>query len=161
MYGVMRERAPNRPMQIMGLAVSALATVGAANLMMNGFGNFVGAFTPPESTTLATIVPEEQPPPPLQEIPETIVESPFISTTPLPLPDENFKSEEQPEKAITVADGEVARVGDPTAAVAPPKAMRIAPKLRSQEKPPYPLRPFVAATKATRALDSASMRADV
>ena len=138
MYGVMRERARNRPMQIVGLAVSAAATVAAANLLMSGFGNFVGAFTPPDITTLTTITPEKNEPPPLQEIPETIVESPFMSTTPLPLPERNFTSEEQPEKAITVADGEVSRIGDPEAAVAPPKAVRIAPKLRSQEKPLYP-----------------------
>ena len=63
MYGVMRERARIRPMQIVGLSVSALATVAAANLLMSGFGSFVGAFTP-ESTTLATIMPEEKTEPP-------------------------------------------------------------------------------------------------
>jgi protein TonB len=138
MYGVMRERARNRPMQIAGVAVSALATVAAANLLMSGFGNFVDAFTP-ESTTLATITPEQKnEPPPLAEIEETVIESPFASTTPLPLPDENFQPPE-PEKAITVADGEVSRVGDTEAAIAPPpKSIRVAPRLRSLEKPPYP-----------------------
>jgi protein TonB len=125
-------------MQIAGLAVSALATVAAANLLMSGFGNFVDAFTPAPPTTLTTLTPEKTEPPPLPEIEETRIESPFLSTTPLPLPDENFTSEEQPETAITAADGEVSRLGNVEAAVAPPRAVRVAPKLRSLEKPPYP-----------------------
>jgi protein TonB len=120
-------------MQIMGLAVSALVTVAAVNLMMNGFGSFVGAFTP-ESTTLATITPEksEPPPPPEFVTPETEVQLP--TTTVLPnIPDDFVYVEEKKETVITGTAG-----GDPEAVVAPPKAVRISPKLRSQEKPPYP-----------------------
>jgi periplasmic protein TonB len=138
MYGVMRERARNRPMQIAGLAVSAAATVAAANLLMSGFGNFVDAFTP-ESTTLATIAPEkEATPPPDFNTPEDEVK---LSSTVLTQVDEKFvHDEEKKEDKITAAEGdEVERVGKPgAAAVVPPKAVRVAPKLRSQEKPPYP-----------------------
>jgi protein TonB len=139
MYGAMRERAPNRPMQIVGLGVSALATVAAANLLMSGFGNFVGAFTPAPSTTLTTLTPDKRTePPPLAEVEDTAIESPFKSTTPLPLPDENFKAPE-PDKTITVAGGDESRGGDPEATIPPPKAaIRLAPRLRSEEKPPYP-----------------------
>jgi protein TonB len=137
MYGVMRERARNRPMQIAGLAVSALATVAAANLLMSGFGNFVGAFTP-ESTTLSTIMPEEEaPPPPVEFItPDDEVKLP--TTTVLATPPEDFVYREGTKETISVKKAEVARVGDPEAVVAPPRTVRIAPKLRPQGKPPYP-----------------------
>lgn len=137
MYGVMRERARNRPVQIMGLAVSVLATVAAANLMMNGFGNFVGAFTP-ESTTLATITQEKKVEQPTKfEAPEDEVK--LSTTTVLTPPDETFVyKEEKKETTITGEAGEVSRVGDPGAAVTPAKTVRIAPKLRTEEKPRYP-----------------------
>lgn len=139
MYGVMRERAPNRPMQIAGLAVSAVVTVGAGYLMMNSFGSFVGAFTPAPPTTLTTLTPEtKNEPPPMAEVEDTVIESPFASTTPLPIPEENFRTPD-PEKTITVAAGDESRVGDPEATIPPPKAaIRMAPRLRSLEKPPYP-----------------------
>jgi TonB family protein len=141
MYGAMRERAPNRPLQIAGLAVSVLATVAAANLLMSGFGNFVGAFTP-ERATLSTIIPEEEAklPPPEFNRPEDEVK--LSNTTVLTAPNEEFVyKEEKKETAITGTGGadDDPRVGDPGAAVATPKMVRIAPKLRSMEKPPYPI----------------------
>ena len=139
MYGVMRERARNRPMQIAGLAVSALATVAAANLLMSGFGNFVDAFTP-ESTTLTTITPEKEapPPPPEFNLPDQQVE--FPTTTVLPPPSDEFFHGDEKKDPITVKQGEVTRVGDPEATIAPPKAtVRIAPKMRTEEKPLYPV----------------------
>jgi hypothetical protein len=137
MYGVMRERARNRPMQIAGLAISALATVAAANLLMSGFGNFVGAFAPPEPATLTTIAPEDEALPPVEFItPDDEVKLP--TTTVLATPPEDFVYKEDLKETIAVKKGEAARVGDPEAVVGPPKTIRIAPKLRSLEKPPYP-----------------------
>ncbi len=138
MYGVMRERARNRPMQIAGLAVSALATVAAANLLMSGFGNFVDAFAPPEPTTLTTITPDKETPPPPDFIrPDDEVK---LSATPVfTPPDQTFVYEEKKEKtAITGTAGNVTRTGEAGAAIAPAKSVRVAPKMRSQEKPPYP-----------------------
>jgi protein TonB len=139
MYGVARERARNRTMQISGLAVSALATAAAGYLMMNSFGSFVGAFVP-ESTTLATITPEKEaePPPPEFNKPENEVK--LSNTTVLTAPDETFTFvEEKKDTAITGTAGDEARTGGgAAAAVAPARTVRIAPKLRSMEKPPYP-----------------------
>jgi protein TonB len=127
-------------MQIAGLAISALATAAAGNLLMNGFGSFVGAFTP-ESTTLATITPAkeiEPSPPPEFVTPDDEVNLP-TTTVLKPLDDDFVYDKEKKETTITATEGEVSRVGDPEAVVAPPKAVRIAPKLRTIEKPPYPL----------------------
>lgn len=138
MYGVMRERARIRPMQVAGLGISALATVAAANLLMNGFGKFVGAFTP-ESTTLATITPDKAPELPPQEFNRPEDEVKLSSTTVLALPDDTFAyDEEKKDTAITGTADDDPKIGDPTAAVAPLKTVRIAPKLRSQDKPSYP-----------------------
>ena len=137
MYGVMRERARNRPMQIAGLAISALATVAAGNLLMNGFGSFVEALAP-ESTTLATVTPEKKVEQTTKfEAPEDEVK--LSSTTVLTPPDEEFVYEEKKkDTTITGAAGDDHRIGDPGAAVASAKTVRVAPKLRSLEKPPYP-----------------------
>lgn len=138
MYGVMRERARNRPMQIAGLAISAAATVAAANLLISGFGNFVGAFAPPESTTLTTIAPEKETPPTPPEFVRPDDEVKLTTTDvvlpPLPI----FRYDEQKRETIAMAQGETMRTGGVEAAVAPAKAVRIAPRLRSLEKPPYP-----------------------
>ena len=138
MYGVVRERARNRPMQIAGLAVSALATVAAANLLMSGFGNFVGAFTP-EKTTLETIAPDEETQPPPEDFNRPDDEVKLAATEALPPVDDTFVyTEEKKDDTETVTGGEVGPAEDPGAAVAPSKAIRIAPTLRSPEKPPYP-----------------------
>ena len=138
MYGVVRERARNRTMQVTGLAISALATSAAGYLMMNSFGSFVDTFTP-DPTTLSTIVPETKTePPPEFDRPEDEVK--LASTTVLTAPDEKFVyEEEKKETAITGTAGDETRIGETAAAVTPAKTARIAPKLRSMEKPPYPI----------------------
>lgn len=139
MYGVMRERARNRTMQAAGLAVSAAITVGAATLFMNSLGQFVGAFAPPPPTTLTTITPDEETPPPPTEFvrPDDEVKLPTTDVVLPPLPDFPV-TEERKEDTITVVEGDIKRIGDPEAAIAPAKIVRIAPKLRSVDKPPYP-----------------------
>ena len=138
MYGVMRERARNRPMQLAGLAFSALVTFAAASLLMNGFGKFVGAFTP-EPTVLATLTPDKAPETPLPEFIKPEDEVKLSSTTVLITPDKTFTyEEEKKDTTITGKAGDEPRTGDPAAAVTPAKTVRIAPKLRTEEKPPYP-----------------------
>jgi protein TonB len=126
-------------MQVAGLAVSALATAAAGYLMMNSFGNFVGVFAPPESTTLSTILPEKAPEPPPQQFDRPEDEVKLASPTVLAAPEEKFVYEEKKDTAITGVAVDIPIGGELKAAVPPPKMVRIAPKLRSLEKPPYPL----------------------
>ncbi len=152
MYGAMREHARNRPMQIVGLGVSAAVTAGAASLLMNGFGDFVGAFTPPPPATL-TLTPEDRTePPPLEKIDLPNSVSPFERVEPLPLPDEWFVIPPKTDEGIIVDGGGTTGGGEPKAATAPARSVRMPPKLRSPEKPPYPATEVRARTEGDTSL---------
>jgi protein TonB len=149
MYEVVSRRA-RRLTQVAGLSVSVLATVLAGYLLMNGLGGFVEAFTP-EKMTLTTVAkaPESEPPPP-PRFEDTFKTDTVSSNTP-PVPDEKFFYDEDPP--IPATDGEVSRGGNPQAVVAPPKPVRIAPKLRTEEKPPYPAIELRAGNEGMTALE--------
>jgi periplasmic protein TonB len=132
MYEAVRQRAPNSP-QIAGAATAALMTVLAGYALANGFGEqIVRAFDPP--VVLATL-------PEIDETPEPVELAKLDTTTELTMPAPDFippNFERDDSAAIIVKEGPKASIAPGPTIVEPRKAVRIAPRLKSREEPPYP-----------------------
>lgn len=132
MYEAVRQRAPNSS-QIAGAATTVLATMLAGYALSNGLGaRLVEVFDPP--MVVASLPPAREDVVP----PETL---PLDTTAPLAVPEPDWRPEKfvYDDTTLVVTKGPETGV-DPRPPVAGPtaKTVRISPKLRPGDKPPYP-----------------------
>jgi protein TonB len=131
MYEAVRQRAPNST-QVAGAATTVLVTMLAGYALSNGLGaRFVEVFQPPVVLASLPAIPEEQDP---------VERTPLDTTTVLTVPEPDWRPDvfETDDAAIIVKKGPETII-DPRPVIGPTaKTVRISPKLRPGDKPPYP-----------------------
>jgi len=131
MYEAVRQRAPNST-QVAGAATTVLVTMLAGYALSNGLGaRFVEAVMP---ETFFTIVP------PTEDTPEPVERQTLETDVPLTVPKPDVPLplfEADKPSPIVVAEGPTIEPRRPVVGPAA-KTVRISPKLRPGDKPPYP-----------------------